>query len=302
MKINKRQLQSLITREVRRITEQIDDSILLGSAREIPVGPFNESSQSSDISSSTLSHSQHKMRMSDMKGLLEGFMLNEADVTYTVASGDVLSKITKRFYGKTDRATYTALADVNDISDPNKIEVGQEISIPGELTVNGVEIQAVSSEPEESEETPRDEQPDENDSSSDESDAWESDLALRTALHNISEWGGSGWQVIGEELINEIESGEIGTDTYLLMPYMEAITGALEKQVEKYGEEEMLNSLSEFSSGFLGVNWDSPRSGEEMIMKVQSRLMDAGYASDTARDVFDIFDDKGLVLDYAYEA
>ena len=48
--------------------------------------------------------------------------------TYTVVSGDTLSKIAKRFYG--DANHYHAIAQASGISNPDHIEVGQEITLP----------------------------------------------------------------------------------------------------------------------------------------------------------------------------
>jgi len=48
--------------------------------------------------------------------------------TYTVASGDNLSHIAKRFYA--DAGKYTEIASANGISDPNLIKVGQELKLP----------------------------------------------------------------------------------------------------------------------------------------------------------------------------
>lgn len=50
--------------------------------------------------------------------------------TYTVKSGDTLSKIAKQFYG--DAAQYTKIFDANrdQLSNPDKIQVGQELKIP----------------------------------------------------------------------------------------------------------------------------------------------------------------------------
>ncbi|MEP7145683.1 MAG: LysM peptidoglycan-binding domain-containing protein [bacterium] len=55
------------------------------------------------------------------KGLGEG-------KTYVVKSGDTLSKISKEFYG--DANKYMDIAKANDISNPDKINVGQELKIP----------------------------------------------------------------------------------------------------------------------------------------------------------------------------
>jgi nucleoid-associated protein YgaU len=49
---------------------------------------------------------------------------------YTVRPGDSLSKIAKQFYG--DANQYMRIFDANhdQLDDPNKIQVGQELSIP----------------------------------------------------------------------------------------------------------------------------------------------------------------------------
>lgn len=48
--------------------------------------------------------------------------------TYVVKSGDTLSKIAKEFYG--DAGKYMDIAKANNISNPDKINVGQELIIP----------------------------------------------------------------------------------------------------------------------------------------------------------------------------
>jgi nucleoid-associated protein YgaU len=48
--------------------------------------------------------------------------------TYSVKSGDNLSKISNRFYGSPNH--YTNIASASNIPDPNKIQVGQQITIP----------------------------------------------------------------------------------------------------------------------------------------------------------------------------
>lgn len=47
---------------------------------------------------------------------------------YVVKSGDNLSNISKTFYGNPSQ--YTKIAQANNISDPNKIQVGQQLKIP----------------------------------------------------------------------------------------------------------------------------------------------------------------------------
>jgi len=51
-----------------------------------------------------------------------------AEQPYTVQSGDNLSKIAKRFYG--DANKYRDIARANGIDDPDKIKVGQDLSLP----------------------------------------------------------------------------------------------------------------------------------------------------------------------------
>ncbi|MEP7336884.1 MAG: LysM peptidoglycan-binding domain-containing protein [Acidobacteriota bacterium] len=52
----------------------------------------------------------------------------QSGLTYSVKSGDTLSKIAKRFYG--DANHYKAIAEASGISNPDHIEVGQEITLP----------------------------------------------------------------------------------------------------------------------------------------------------------------------------
>ncbi len=51
-----------------------------------------------------------------------------ANQSYSVKSGDTLSKISNRFYGSPNH--YSDIAAASNISDPNKIQVGQQITIP----------------------------------------------------------------------------------------------------------------------------------------------------------------------------
>jgi nucleoid-associated protein YgaU len=51
--------------------------------------------------------------------------------TYTVKAGDSLSKIAKQFYG--NASDYMRIVDANkdQLKDPDKIQIGQELVIPG---------------------------------------------------------------------------------------------------------------------------------------------------------------------------
>jgi LysM repeat protein len=51
-----------------------------------------------------------------------------AEQPYTIKSGDSLSHISQRFYGAASK--YTKIAEANGISDPDKIRVGQMLSLP----------------------------------------------------------------------------------------------------------------------------------------------------------------------------
>jgi nucleoid-associated protein YgaU len=46
---------------------------------------------------------------------------------YSIKPGDSLSKIAKRFYG--DASKYSVIVDANGLDDPNKIQVGQELTL-----------------------------------------------------------------------------------------------------------------------------------------------------------------------------
>lgn len=48
--------------------------------------------------------------------------------SYTIQSGDNLSKVSKHFYG--DANKYQKIAQANGIADANKIQAGQTITIP----------------------------------------------------------------------------------------------------------------------------------------------------------------------------
>jgi nucleoid-associated protein YgaU len=50
--------------------------------------------------------------------------------TYTVKAGDTLSKISKQFYGSPNQYMKIYEANKDQLSDPDKIQVGQELKIP----------------------------------------------------------------------------------------------------------------------------------------------------------------------------
>ena len=57
---------------------------------------------------------------------------------YTIASGDTLSVICRRYYGKSTAKYYNALAKYNGIKNPHLIYPGVTIQIPPESTLLGV--------------------------------------------------------------------------------------------------------------------------------------------------------------------
>ena len=62
---------------------------------------------------------------SDLK---HDIQFREGQQTYTVRPGDNLSKISKQFYG--DANKYMTIVKANNLQDPDKIKVGQELIIP----------------------------------------------------------------------------------------------------------------------------------------------------------------------------
>ena len=54
----------------------------------------------------------------------------EGPQTYTVKSGDTLSKISKQHYGDANEYMRIFYANRDKLNDPDKIQVGQELTIP----------------------------------------------------------------------------------------------------------------------------------------------------------------------------
>jgi len=50
------------------------------------------------------------------------------DQTYTIEPGDNLSKVSKLFYG--DPNHYEAIANASNLDNPDKIQVGQQVTVP----------------------------------------------------------------------------------------------------------------------------------------------------------------------------
>ena len=66
---------------------------------------------------------------------------DDGDIVYTVKSGDTLSHIALNYYGDAGRSSYMKIAEANGLDDPNKIQVGQKLKIPG--TTAGPDAQLV---------------------------------------------------------------------------------------------------------------------------------------------------------------
>ena len=64
---------------------------------------------------------------------------DDGDVVYTVASGDTLSHIALHYYGDAGKTSYMKIAEAHGLDDPNKIQVGQQLKIPG--TTQGPDAQ-----------------------------------------------------------------------------------------------------------------------------------------------------------------
>jgi nucleoid-associated protein YgaU len=57
---------------------------------------------------------------------------SQSGQSYTVKSGDTLGKISKQFYGDSDEYMRIFYANRGTLSDPDKIQVGQELTIPAD--------------------------------------------------------------------------------------------------------------------------------------------------------------------------
>jgi nucleoid-associated protein YgaU len=64
----------------------------------------------------------------NMEGAAGG--AGRSERTYVVQAGDTLSKIAKQYYGDANRYMEIFNANRDKLSDPNKIQIGQELIIP----------------------------------------------------------------------------------------------------------------------------------------------------------------------------
>jgi nucleoid-associated protein YgaU len=65
----------------------------------------------------------------DVSDLVADFSV-QSGLTYSIVSGDTLSKIAKRFYGDANAYHKIFQANTDQLSDPDKINVGQVIKLP----------------------------------------------------------------------------------------------------------------------------------------------------------------------------
>ena len=65
----------------------------------------------------------------NMSDLVADFSV-QSGLTYEVVSGDTLSGIAKRFYGDSDDYQKIFQANKDQLSDPDKIKVGQKLRLP----------------------------------------------------------------------------------------------------------------------------------------------------------------------------
>lgn len=63
-------------------------------------------------------------------GAAAGGGSSEGGQTYTVKSGDTLSKISKQHYGDSNEYMRIFYANRDKLNDPDKIQIGQELKIP----------------------------------------------------------------------------------------------------------------------------------------------------------------------------
>ena len=65
-------------------------------------------------------------------GAAAGGGAGEGGQTYTVKSGDNLSKISKQFYGDPNEYMRIFYANRDKLNDPDKIQIGQQLAIPAD--------------------------------------------------------------------------------------------------------------------------------------------------------------------------
>ena len=66
------------------------------------------------------------------QGAAAGGGSGQGGQSYTVKAGDTLSKISRQFYGDPDEYMRIFYANQDKLRDPDKIQVGQELTIPSE--------------------------------------------------------------------------------------------------------------------------------------------------------------------------
>ena len=70
------------------------------------------------------------VRQAQAQAAAVGSASSQADQTYVVKPGDTLSKISRQFYGDADEYMRIFYANRDQLNDPDKIKVGQQLVIP----------------------------------------------------------------------------------------------------------------------------------------------------------------------------
>lgn len=91
------------------------------SAQEVAAKIAKETGLKVDVSGLQVVQQASKLNNTD----------DDGDIVYTVESGDSLSAIALHYYGSAGRADYMKIAEANGIDNPNLIQVGQKLKIPG---------------------------------------------------------------------------------------------------------------------------------------------------------------------------
>lgn len=96
----------------------------------------------SNVSSGVTSTEQAAPSKPDFSNVTSGVTSTEAVVgeqSYTVESGDNLSKISKQFYGNANRWREIFEANRDQLDDPDRIQPGQVLKIPADERTDAAE-------------------------------------------------------------------------------------------------------------------------------------------------------------------
>lgn len=101
-------------------------------AREVINGKWgNGSARREALEKAGYNYSEVQAKVNEiLNGKTSSNKSEPADTTYTIKSGDTLSKIARNFYGVSNSANIQKIANANNISNPNIIRAGATIKIP----------------------------------------------------------------------------------------------------------------------------------------------------------------------------